>query len=525
MGSIRFNDLVFDAEMLTARRDDGTELRLTRQERALLLQFTKRPGKLMTRAGLSELLTRDGDGPGERNIDFLVNRLRKRLGDNAREPRFIATQYGEGYVWIAKPQKPQALDAFLLIGPVYGLPGQPAQEHEILNTIADRLDKALGQRRRAAYAPEWRPDRAAPTNARFALDCSFYDDGSALHAAFVLRHHRSQYIVRTIRAVFGASGREAEIDRVVSETKAAIWRHLTKPPAGAETSSTEVPMEVRLHEAALTLAQPQDKWRESEAQLIRARAERPGDPELALMWGIHLYLGLIRTPAEGASLTPQQRSETEETIEAIALDNLAAVQHNPLLVLACAKLLLFANRGHRELVRKLADDAFATSTAFAAAFTIQAEIRMYCGEFAEALNFFDRGIELSEPGSEFHGYLLILKCIALMASGDRAALDRTREQVYSVRPGMRQRVGLLLAAPPPERLPPDLEFVLANMSEDAAVQALDYLFNIAAKHFVKQRHRRNIMAGLMEHLVRRFGPEIVPARIAESIGARAIALG
>jgi DNA-binding response OmpR family regulator len=99
---IHFNDLVFDAEMLTARRDDGTELRFTRQERVLLLQFTGRPGKLMTRARLIDLLTRDGDGAGERNVDFVVNRLRKRLGDNARDPRFIATQYGEGYVWIAK---------------------------------------------------------------------------------------------------------------------------------------------------------------------------------------------------------------------------------------------------------------------------------------------------------------------------------------------------------------------------------------------------------------------------------------
>ena len=54
---------------------------------------------------------------GERNIDFLVNRLRKRLGDNARKPRFIATQYGEGYVWLAAPVRQEPLSAFLLIGP------------------------------------------------------------------------------------------------------------------------------------------------------------------------------------------------------------------------------------------------------------------------------------------------------------------------------------------------------------------------------------------------------------------------
>lgn len=99
MRTIRFNDLVFDHDMLSARRTDGTELRLTRQERALLLHFTQQPGKLLTRGRLLELMARDAGDTSERNIDFLVNRLRKVLGDDARKPRFIATQYGEGYVW------------------------------------------------------------------------------------------------------------------------------------------------------------------------------------------------------------------------------------------------------------------------------------------------------------------------------------------------------------------------------------------------------------------------------------------
>jgi len=37
----------------------------------------------------------------DRNIDFLVNRLRTKPGDSAKSPKYIATQYGEGYVWIA----------------------------------------------------------------------------------------------------------------------------------------------------------------------------------------------------------------------------------------------------------------------------------------------------------------------------------------------------------------------------------------------------------------------------------------
>jgi DNA-binding winged helix-turn-helix (wHTH) protein len=515
---IRFNDLVFDVEMLTATRDDGTVMRFTRQERVLLLQLAGRPGKLMTRVRLAELLTRDGDGAGDRNVDFLINRLRKRLGDKAHEPRFIATQYGEGYVWIAKSHEPPQSDTFLLIGPIYGLPATPGREQETLKTIAARFGDLLGQHRRVTYAPQWTADRTAPANVAYTFDGSLYEDGAVLHAAFALRRHPTRRIIHTIRAFFGAGDSKAEIDRIASETRAAIWTHSANPPATLQVAPTDLPLEVSVHEAALALAQRPDRWCESEAQLIHARAEHPDDPVLAVLWGIHLYLGLVRAPAEGPTLTPQQWAETEDTIEAIALDNLAAVRHNPLLVLAIAKLLLFVDRGHMELARELADRTFAESTAFAAAFTIQAQIRGYCGEFAEAFRLFDLVMELSEPGSEFQMYLLILKCIGLMACGDRAGLKRTTDRLYSIRQHERLKIGLLFADPSHEHLPPDLEALLDSISEAAARNTLNYLFYMSARRFKARRHRHNVMAGLTTHLVRRFGADIVPARIAESIG-------
>src|SRR5699024_7003705 len=58
-----------------------------------------------------------------RSIDFIIHRLRRKLRDEPRDPRYIATQYGEGYVWIAEPLPTQqpAANAFLVIGPVRGL--------------------------------------------------------------------------------------------------------------------------------------------------------------------------------------------------------------------------------------------------------------------------------------------------------------------------------------------------------------------------------------------------------------------
>src|SRR5699024_8815821 len=52
-----------------------------------------------------------------------IHRLRRKLRDEPRNPNFIATQYGEGYVWVAEPVTTQqpAADAFLVVGPVRGL--------------------------------------------------------------------------------------------------------------------------------------------------------------------------------------------------------------------------------------------------------------------------------------------------------------------------------------------------------------------------------------------------------------------
>lgn len=517
---VRFNDVVFDREMLWARRGDGTEVRLSRQERALLLHISSQPGRLFTRGRLCDLLARNGEPASDRNVDFLVSRLRRRLGDDARHPRFIATQYGEGYVWIARPSAPEPEEAFLRIGPIFGLPRRRGREHRIVDRLAALFAGALGQGHRVATVFDGPPVLGVPDPTPFVLKGSFHDDGKTLHAAFVLLRGPDGRVVRTVRSTF-AGDEEGVVERIVSDCRAAIWSDRARTPAAPLVVVTELPLEVRMHEAALMLAMPPERWRETEAQLARARAERPNDSDLDVMWCIHLYLQLLRPPHEGPLMTQTERAEIEAKIEAVALESLAAVQDNPLLVLAIAKLLLFVDRGHLALVDRLADEAFAKSTGFAAAFATQAQIRMYSGRIGEALRLLDSGAELSEPASEFQVYLLILKCIALMAAGRRRMLDRTSDQLYALRPEYRFHIGLMLADPTLEALSPDLEMVLAAIDEAAARSALDYLFYVAGRRFPKLRQRSNVMAGLTTHLSRRFGGDIVPARIARSIGLQA----
>lgn len=63
-------------------------------------------------------------------------------------------------------------------------------------------------------------------------------------------------------------------------------------------------------------------------------------------------------------------------------------------------------------------------------------------------------------------------------------------------------------------LDPALEAGLGGMTLAVAQGAIRQLYRISARHFVKPQHRDNIMRGLVTHLVRKLGPDAVPAEFA-----------
>jgi DNA-binding response OmpR family regulator len=90
----------------TARREvfvEGRPVTLTRSEFDLLATLASRAGRVWSRY---ELITRvqgyDYDGY-ERTINAHVKNLRRKLGDDPRQPRFVATVAGVGYKLGATP--------------------------------------------------------------------------------------------------------------------------------------------------------------------------------------------------------------------------------------------------------------------------------------------------------------------------------------------------------------------------------------------------------------------------------------
>ncbi|MBT5432416.1 MAG: response regulator [Rhodospirillaceae bacterium] len=88
----RFGPFSFDVERMELLRD-GTTVALTSREAALLKVFARNPGETLSRMRLSQQ-----SGSGERTIDVQVTRLRRKIEDDPRMPRFLQTVWGEGYV-------------------------------------------------------------------------------------------------------------------------------------------------------------------------------------------------------------------------------------------------------------------------------------------------------------------------------------------------------------------------------------------------------------------------------------------
>jgi two-component system torCAD operon response regulator TorR len=75
----------------------GEEIYLTRGEFDILALLVERGGRVATRDQLVKVVSGPTGAPGERTIDVLVSRLRRKLGDDARSGAIIVTVHGIGY--------------------------------------------------------------------------------------------------------------------------------------------------------------------------------------------------------------------------------------------------------------------------------------------------------------------------------------------------------------------------------------------------------------------------------------------
>ncbi len=99
---LEFEGMSIDTETRRVKVD-GKAVDLTSMEFELLLILARRHGKKMSRDDiLSELRGIDA-AILTRSVDIMISRLRGKLGDSVKPPRFIQTIWGRGYSFVGVP--------------------------------------------------------------------------------------------------------------------------------------------------------------------------------------------------------------------------------------------------------------------------------------------------------------------------------------------------------------------------------------------------------------------------------------
>lgn len=107
-GIYSFDGLEVDINTQAARLD-GKPLDLTTAEFEMLRLFVENPQKPLDRDFMMEQTRGIPWESFNRSVDVVVSRLRQKLGDDPRRPRFLKTIWGTGYMFIG--QTPEEVEA------------------------------------------------------------------------------------------------------------------------------------------------------------------------------------------------------------------------------------------------------------------------------------------------------------------------------------------------------------------------------------------------------------------------------
>lgn len=518
--SCQIGSATFDGEFQSALRDDGLEVRFTRSESRLLHHLVRNAGRLLSRNQLLDAISEPGSDKSDRNIDFTINRLRRKLNDDPKNPRFIATRYGEGYVWVAKSAsgRPLASGAHIVIGPLRGL--SHIGEFKSVATRFGRafqlcLGRHFGPARRVMFDPECPPSSAFGNDCpELAVDLTFLVDAHGLDCVLRATAFRTGKLYCVLRhriaeAETALDERLGTVDALADQIASQIWRKLAVQPEMSE------PLPLQLHKASASLTGSHISWQESERRLRQVLAVNPNDHTAKLMLATAIHTKYIENGIEVFMSGTDTRSTDEDEIEALVTSCLPFIQAEPFYAMMAAKLLYFVDRGYRRMAVELAENAHRSSTSIAASLAIIGQMRAFVGQIEQGLKSLEQAIELSEPDSQFQLYLLVMKAQAQQAAGDRASLDATREQLYSGRPELKLFLDIMYTCPTDPS--PEALAMLQSASETRARAILMFSYYVSARLFAYEDHRENVLRTPIALLSRRFGRSIIPEEVAAAV--------
>ena len=77
--------------------NQNSNFKINNTEKTILEKMINNPGKTFSRENIGTIINLDK----ERSIDVIITRLRKKIEDDPKNPKFLQTMRGAGYVlWI-----------------------------------------------------------------------------------------------------------------------------------------------------------------------------------------------------------------------------------------------------------------------------------------------------------------------------------------------------------------------------------------------------------------------------------------
>lgn len=513
-----FGDLVFEDDLVFAHTGNQKKIKFSKHERALLALFISHPGKLLTRDMLLNAVQHTEAETFDRNIDYLISRLRRKLNDSAHQSQFVATQYGEGYIWVAKQRfKPPLISKkiYLSIGPIYGLT-RAKEKNESAVTFASDLMRALqdkfGKLRRIDLLPSTDSENIEYHHkARYALELSFLTLNDPLTCSLVVFNRKIGQILATFRYLFQQNflpeqhlKSVAELAEEIKEkiVNAQIFRH-------DEQSALDTdPLPVGLYKAAKLFSPDEEKINEVEIKLRQHLREAPQASRAAILLATNIHSQICIGKFNDIE-------SLEKEISSLILNHLDGIKGDALYLSAAAERLY--ELGQHELGETLAQKALELDPSLAACNMAIGRILILQGYIHKGLAYYDHCLEMTRKDSTFYHLLQLRKCIAYKALGDQNKVLELTNYLLDKELTSFRKNGLKFSFLADEHKSSIPELNSIATSKQDVLYYLKVLHYAAAKPFSHQQHRENILGGAVRLFTDCYGAELVPESIKLSV--------
>ncbi|MDH6231762.1 DNA-binding winged helix-turn-helix (wHTH) protein [Mesorhizobium soli] len=529
MVGVNYQNLTFAPDYSYAHGDDGKMIKFTRAERLLLADLIAHAGMLRSREQLLDAVSQVGSDSSDRNVDFFINRLRSKIRDSAKNPKFIGTRYGEGYVWVGphSVQTGPLAESYVVVGPIVTIGQKSADSHDI--EFAEAVAQALRKQLPVGRVVSVRPDKTE-AGFTFRINLTFIVSGGRRECVSCLQSRENTKVILVRRD----SCHDIDVNSLAESHLSALWQfQVDRTGPGA---SDEAPLAVRLVEAGELFADdsaaglhseiaklkgeafPSSSiWRKNDVRLRQLIRNGNAPPATRLMLAVNIYTGYI---IDGwrflANEDPRERDQAD--LEGLILEVLPDLLDDPQNALSAAHVLSFMGPAHQVLALEIAEEAFARSTALADALSILGRLRGFAGDFDGALELLHRARPLCKPGSVFERYITSCICQVLLASGNFEAKDRELESL--TKSPISKGPYRLLYANPNETAPSlPVRIHLALSPRKYARAAVLWSYYISARLFRPHEAKENVIVGLARLMRRRFGDEIIPDEVSAAIPA------